>query len=139
MSNHLRPNDRNGTVWQSPLFRKLFSFTCKIELALDDNLKLFLDCILTSYLCWAKYFDKSTCTPTFPPSALTSSSTFCPQIHKELLFSTRAVPVSVVLVAPLRIRDSAKVAWTPNSTVSILGLWSLWITLLLMSGLFPLK
>lgn len=84
---HLLLKLRKGRVWQSPRLRKLFYFTCNIELGREESLKLFLAIFfLHSSLFWANTFIISTWSPTTFPKADTYYSTFWPHIQREDFF-----------------------------------------------------
>lgn len=125
-----------GKVWQSALFKKLFYFTCKIELILELSLKLFLAGRLFRpyYLFWKTLY-MSTCNPTTFPNIVTSSYTFCPQIQREDLFYINVV--TVVLMDPFKIEESGIEAWTPNYLVYMLAFEL--IPLFSMQDCLPLK
>lgn len=128
----------NGSVWQSALLRKLFSFTWRIEFTRELSLKLFLDgkLFLPSSLLWNALII-STYSPIEFPWTVISYSTFCPHMQRDDLFSSKVLTFVVMLVEVFRITTSGTDTCTPISLVSILVFY--FTVLFSMQECLPLK
>jgi hypothetical protein len=90
-------------VWKSPLFKKLFSFTCNTEFIREETLKLLRGALpfLIYYLLCENIFSISAWIATQFPNIVYYSYTFCPQMNSDDLLSSKVVADK--FVAPFKI------------------------------------